>query len=122
MGWICPPSLEIKWEKERKMSRSVLPLLGAPTVGVQTRGPGSQLVNVACFLVPNVDARGNTVMHGFILVPAMGPYVQQSGVRGTVLSCTRSACSRGYKRDERGREAPKSMLEEESIEVSAQWC
>ena len=32
---------------------------------------------------------------------------------GTVLSCTRSACSRGYKRGERGREAPKSLLEEE---------
>ena len=30
-----------------------------------------------------------------------------------VLSCTRSACSRGYKRGERGREAPKSLLEEE---------
>ena len=24
-----------------------------------------------------VDARGNIVMHGFILVPAAGPYVQQ---------------------------------------------
>ena len=32
---------------------------------------------------------------------------------GTVLSCTRSASSRGYKRGERGREAPKSLLEEE---------
>jgi len=45
-------------------------------------GSGSQLVNVACFLIPNVDARGNTVTHGFILVPAAGPYVQQEGVRG----------------------------------------
>jgi len=26
-----------------------------------------------------VDARGNTVTHGFILVPAAGPYVQQRG-------------------------------------------
>ena len=33
--------------------------------------------NTACFLVPDVDARGNTVTHGFILVPATGPYVQQ---------------------------------------------
>ena len=41
-----------------------------------------QLVNAACFLVPDVDARGNTVMHGFILVPAAGLYVQQDGVRG----------------------------------------
>ena len=31
--------------------------------------------NVACFLVPDIDA-------GFILVPATGPYVQQEGVRG----------------------------------------
>ena len=31
---------------------------------------------------------------------------------GTVLSCTRSTCSSGYKRGERGREAPKSLLEE----------
>ena len=48
-------------------------------VGVLTRGPGSQLVNAACFLVPNIDARGNTVTHGFILVLAAGPYVQQRG-------------------------------------------
>ena len=45
-------------------------------------GSGSQLVNAACFLVPNVDARDNTVTHGFILVPATRPYVQQRGVRG----------------------------------------
>ena len=46
-------------------------------VGVLTRGSGSQLVNAACLLVPNVDARGNTITHEFILVPATGPYVQQ---------------------------------------------
>ena len=38
---------------------------------------------------------------------------------GTVLSCTGGACSRGYKRGERGREAPRSLLEEELIEASA---
>ena len=38
---------------------------------------------------------------------------------GTVLSCTEGAYSRGYKRGERGREAPKSLLEEKLIEVSA---
>jgi len=64
--------------KKERMSRSE-PLPGAPTVGVPTRGPGSQLVNAACFLVPDVDARGNTVTHGFILVLATGPYVQQRG-------------------------------------------
>ena len=36
-----------------------------------------------------------------------------------VLSCTGGACSRGYKRGERGREAPRSLLEEELIEASA---
>ena len=35
--------------------------------------------NDACFLIQDVDARGNTVTHGFILVPAAGPYVQQRG-------------------------------------------
>jgi len=49
-------------------------------VGVLTRGSRSQLVNAACFLVPDVDARGNTVTHGFILVTSTGPYVQQRGV------------------------------------------
>ena len=29
----------------------------------------------------------------------------------TVLICTGGVCSRGYKRGERGREAPKSLLE-----------
>ena len=38
---------------------------------------------------------------------------------GTVLSCTGGAYSRGYKRGERGREAPKSLLEEELIGASA---
>ena len=37
----------------------------------------------------------------------------------TALSCTGGACSRGYKRGERGREAPKSLLEGELIEASA---
>ena len=37
----------------------------------------------------------------------------------TVLSCTGGAYSRGYKRGERGREAPKSLLEEKLIEASA---
>ena len=38
---------------------------------------------------------------------------------GTVLSCTGGACSRGYKRGERGREAPRSLLEEELCEACA---
>ena len=66
-----------------------------------------------------VDARGNTVTQGFILVPAAGPYVQQRGVRGHCTVLHRGACSRGYKRGERGREAPKSLLEEKLIETSA---
>ena len=33
-------------------------------VGIPTRGSGFQLVNAACFLVPDDDARGNTVTHG----------------------------------------------------------
>ena len=61
------------------------------SVGVLTRGSGSLLVNAAYFLVPNVDARGNTVAHGFILVPAVGPYVQQEGVRGHCIICTSEA-------------------------------
>ena len=71
------------------------------------------------FFVPDVDARDNTVTHGFILVPAVGPYVQQRVCESTVLSCTGGACSKGYKRGERGREPPRSLLEEELIEASA---
>jgi len=37
----------------------------------------------------------------------------------TVLSCTGGACSKGYKQGERGREALRSLLEEELIEASA---
>ena len=91
-------------------------------VGVLTWGSGSQLVNDACFLALDVDGRGNTVMHGFILVPATGRTSSKGVCEGTVLSFTRNACSRGYKRGERGRKAPKSLLEEESVGVSAQWC
>jgi len=89
-------------------------------VGVPTRGAGSQLVNTACFLVPDDDARDNTVTHVFILVLGHGAVRPAKGVcEGTVLSCTGGACSRGYRRGERGREAPKSLLEKELIEASA---
>ena len=82
------------------------------TVGVPTRGSGSQLVNAACFLVPNDDARGNSVTHGLSWFRPRGRTSSKRVGEGTVLSCTRSACSRGYKRGERGRKAPKSLLEE----------
>ena len=71
------------------------------------------------FLVPNVDARGNTVTYRFILVPAVGSYIQQRGVREHCTIFTVGACSRGCKLGERGREAHRSLLEEESIEASA---
>ena len=48
-------------------------------VGIPTWGPGSQLVNAVCFLVPDDDARGNHSNARFILVSAVGPYVQQRG-------------------------------------------
>ena len=101
--------------KEKMSCSESLP--GAPTVGVPTRGPGSQLVNAKCSLIPDVDARGNTVTHGFILVPAAGPYVQQGGVRGHCI-ILHPECL--YKQGERGREAPKSQLGVESVEMGAQ--
>ena len=92
-------------------------------VGVPTRGPGSRLVNAACFLVPDDDARGNHSNAWFYPGSGYGAVRPAEGVcEGTVLSFTRSACSRGYKQGERGREAPKSLLEMESVETSAQWC
>ena len=91
------------------------------SVGVPTRGSGSQLVNVAGFLVPDGDARGNHSNARFYPGSGRGAVRPVKGVcEGTVLSCTRGACSRGYKRGERGREAPKSLLEVESVEMSAQ--
>ena len=120
MGWICSPFLEIKWEKERKCHADN-PLPGAPTVGVLTRGSGSQLVNAACFLVPDDDARGNHSNARFYPGSGRGAVRPAKGVcEGTILSCTRGACSRGYKRGERGSEAPKSLLEVELVEMSAQ--
>ena len=51
-----------------------------------------------------------TVMHG-LSCSGRGTVRPAKGVcEGTVLSYTRSACSRGYKRGERGREAPRSAL------------
>ena len=57
-------------------------------VGALTRGSGTQLVNAACFLIPDVDARGNTVTHRFILVLATGPYVQQRGCASALYYLT----------------------------------
>ena len=58
-------------------SDSTMCWINSKDVGVLTRGSGSQLVNAVCFLVPDVDTRGNTVTHRFILILATGPYVQQ---------------------------------------------
>ena len=80
-------------------------------VDAPTRGSGSELVNAACFLVPDGNARGNHSNARFYLGSGRGAVRPAKGVcEGTVLSCTRSARSRGYKRGERGREAPKSLL------------
>ena len=51
-------------------------------VGVPTRGPGSQLVNAACFLGPDDDARGNTVTHGLSWFRPRGRTSSKGGVRG----------------------------------------
>ena len=48
--------------------------------------------NATCFLVPDVDARGNTVMHGFILVPFRSRTSSKGVCEGTVLSCAGGAC------------------------------
>ena len=66
-----------------------------------------------------VDARGNTVTHGFILVPAGGVRPAKRCARALYCLPSGGAYSRGYKRGERGREAPRSPLEEELIEASA---
>ena len=66
-----------------------------------------------------VDARSNTVTHGLSWFRPWGRTSSKGVCEDTVLSCTVGACSRGYKRGERGREAPKSLLEERLIETSA---
>jgi hypothetical protein len=45
-------------------------------------GPDLTSNTTACSFISNINARDNIVMHGFILVPAAGPYVQQRSVRG----------------------------------------
>ena len=66
-----------------------------------------------------VDARGNTGTHGVYPGSGHGAVRPAKECECTVLSCTGDACSRGYKRGERGREAHKSLLEEELIEANA---
>ena len=66
-----------------------------------------------------VDAEDNTGMHGLSWFRPRGRTSSKGVCEGTVLSCTGGACSRGYRRGERGREAPKSLLEVKLIEASA---
>ena len=51
-------------------------------VGVPTRGPGCQLVNAACFLVPDDDAIDNTVTHDLSWFWPRGRKSSKGGVRG----------------------------------------
>src|SRR6185312_4497256 len=61
----------------------------------------------------------NTGTHGLSWFRTRGRTSSKGVCEGTVLSCTGGACSRGYKRGERGREAPRSLLEVKFIEASA---
>ena len=65
-----------------------------------------------------VDARGNKGTHEVYPGSGHGAVRPAKVCECTVLSCTGGACSRGYKRSERGRKAPKSLLEK-VIETSA---
>ena len=65
-----------------------------------------------------VNARGNTGTHGFILVPTAGPYVQQ-GCASALYYLAPGVHVVGDTSEAREREAPKSLLEEELIEASA---
>ena len=58
-----------------------------------------------------VDARGNTGTHGFILVPAAGPYVQQ-GCASALYYLALGVPVVGGTSEARERETPKSLLEE----------
>ena len=92
-------------------------------VGVPTRGSRFQLVNAACFLVPDVDARGNTVTHGFYPGSGRGAVrLAKECARALYYLAPGVLVVGGYKRGERRRDAPKSLLEEESVAVCAQWC
>ena len=65
---------------KEKMSRS-LPYLARQLSVSRPRGPGSQLVNVACFLVPDDDARGNIVTHDLSWFWLRGRTSSKGGVR-----------------------------------------
>ena len=76
--------------------------------------------NAAYFLVPDVDAKGNTVTHGFILVPATGPYVQQRGcARALYYLAPEVPVVGGTGEAREGGKLPSLLLEEELIEASA---
>ena len=64
-------------KKREKVTHS--PYLARQLSAFRPVGPESQLVNAACFLVPDDGARGNHNNAQFILVPAVGSYVQQRG-------------------------------------------
>ena len=67
-----------------------------------------------------VDAGGNTVTHGFILVPAEGPYIQQKGCARALYCLAPGVPVVGGTSEAReGGKLPSLLLEEELIEASA---
>ena len=62
-----------------------------------------------------------TVTHGFILVPAAGPYVQQRGCARALYYLAPGVLVVGDTSEAReGGKPPKSLLEVESVEMRAQ--
>ena len=100
------------------MSRSAFPYLARQQSASRPGGPAptSEMLRGSSSWM--IDAKDNTKTHGFILVPAAGPYVQQGCASALYYLASGVLVVGGYKRGERGREAPKSLLEE-MIEASA---
>ena len=88
-------------------------------VGVLTRRSGPNSDDAACFSSQMLMQEAAQLRTGLSWFRPWGRTSCKRVCGSTVLSCTRGASSRGYKRGERGREAPRSLLEEELIEADA---
>ena len=103
----------------REKCHAACPYLARQLSVSRPGGPDPTSDDAACSSSQMLMQEATQSHTGLSLFRPWGCTSSKGVCESTVLSCTGGASSRGHKRGERGREAPRSLLEEELIVACA---